>query len=317
MPRRRVQRPVETSSRAIMDGPNFSLAWGDRTGTPDLMPDDELITTKQAAAILGVTRISVQRIVRRGLIPAWQNQPGVPGSPLRLSLHYVERLLERPDYQRRRANWERGARGQAREFTEGCEEFNIDPVPVRGITAASARDRGLFVTVRQAAQTLGVHVTAVRHLINSGRLKAERRVQRRSRNGRGELKFGVGSPWWFIKKTDLDALLANPKYIKNHRRWWKSALPEARIARQIKLEEEGIEQFLPQNRRKPCGWTSRANWRDTGWVWGIWPDWELPRIGHDPMSPPAGLLTPDEMKEALVNGPSALEDLLWNEWGCI
>ncbi len=317
MPRRRVSRPPEPPRPSRSIGPNFSLAWGDRTGVPDLQPDDELITTKQAADILGITTGAVRNLVRRGLTPAWQRQPGRTGSVLKLSLHYVERLLQRPEYQLKRERFDKGRHSEPREFTPGWEEFDIEPSPIRGHTEASMRDRGLFITVRQAADILALSPRQVRHLISSGRLKAERRTRRRRRNAVGEFELGAGSRWWFIRKKDLDALMADPQYIKRHRRWWKGAQPEAREAKQQAEEEKVMEQFMSLRRRKPCGWTSRANWRDTGWVWGIGPDWELPRIGHDPMSPPAGLLTPDEMKEALVDGPTGLDDLLWNEWGCI
>ncbi len=309
---RRVPRPVDTSI-----GPKASPVWGPRCAKPDLQPDDRLIGTAEAADILGITRGAVCNLVRRGLIPAWQKCAGKAGSPLQLSLHYVERLLDRPDYQRMRANFAQGQQTGGTEMTKGYPEYEIEPGPERGHTEFSARDRGIFVTVRQAADILGIRREAVCHLIWSGRLRAERRKQKRRRNAVGELQFAGGNRWWFIRKKDLDALMADPEYIKNHRRWWKSAQPEAREARQQAEEEKVMEQFMRLRRRKPCGWTSRANWRDTGWVWGIGPDWELPRIGHDPMSPPAGLLTPDEMKEALVNGPTGLEDLLWSEWGCI
>ncbi len=312
MPRRRVPRPVETSI-----GPKASPVWGPRSGTPDLMPDDELITTHQAAAILGIRPDAVSGLARRGVIPCWQKQPGKQGSPLKLSLHYVERLLDRPDYQRRREVYNKRYTQEPRSFQAAWEEHDIEPTPVNGPTEFSTRDRGLFYTVRQAADILGVDRTAVRQLIWNGRLQAERRKQKRKRDAFGRLQFGGGTRWWFIKKTDLDALMADHGYITKHRSSKKGVMPEAREARQQAEEEKVMEQFMRLRRRKPCGWTSRANWRDTGWVWGIGPDWELPRIGHDPSSPPAGLLTPDEMKEALVNGPTGLEDLLWNEWGCI
>lgn len=73
------------------------------SGAPGGIVDAWLYSSKQAAALLGVTRADVQRAVARGLLPFVEGTPpgtprlGLRGSDLRaFAAHAAERVVETP-----------------------------------------------------------------------------------------------------------------------------------------------------------------------------------------------------------------------------
>jgi hypothetical protein len=172
---------------------------------------DAWMTLQEAAKLLGVTPSAVGALCDRGLLPAKQREPGKRGSRVYVPHHYVLHLLNRPAYQNRRR-----AKSTARSPES---ETEIDPWdtgwPIEVTGKNEDIDHGDFYSQAQTAQALGITVQAVHRLRVRGRLEGHR--SERNRKGRsGAFK------WWFYRKTDVDALRADPAYNDHHKRWLKA-----------------------------------------------------------------------------------------------
>jgi hypothetical protein len=224
--------------------------WGDRSRIQKLDPGETLITTQQAAEILGITKEAVTNLVRRGLLPAYQKRPGQQGSPLLLREIQVMNLAAQPGYQRRRASADKRFASQSPNdpitqspndpitqrpddpnMTSGWPDHDLPPVPQRGPTVTSGRDYGEYYTTRQAAIVLGVSPSRIRAMCRTGRLKG---IQRRPRWKKHPYRREpcTGNRWWFFRKEDVHVLQADSEYADRHARYQKGADPERKAARE-------------------------------------------------------------------------------------
>lgn len=89
------------------------------------------------------------------------------------------------------------------------EQLNIEEFPERGESKVCKRNHGEYYSTRQVANLLGVAKPTVLCLMRRGRLTGHR-VNKKPTAYR---------PWWFFKRSDVDALLADPQYNRNHKRW--------------------------------------------------------------------------------------------------
>jgi hypothetical protein len=192
--------------------------WGSRRVKMELNEFDGWLTVREAAQLLGVNTRSISFLCNTGKLPCHQKQPGVSGSRLYVPHHHVLRLKERLAESKGRAAYEKGLRRDASQAVYiDKEEFGIFDVPDRGWSKACERDHGEYYSTRQAANVLGVRPNSVRLLMRRGRLTGHR-INKKRRSSR---------PWWFFKKADVDALLADSEYNRNHRRWLKGVRRKA------------------------------------------------------------------------------------------
>lgn len=181
-------------------------------------PGDPLISRSEAAWLLGVTPARVSVLVGKGRLFGWQRFPGKHGCPLWLSERQVLRLSQDSGWQRGHAcakgerpgrldDWPAGLQTPMEEFMDG---HRLAPVVFAEEGPATQRDRGEFFTTRQVGQLLGISQGSVQSLRLTRRLRG---YQRRRVPG-----DGVGKKWWFYRKDDVYALLADSEYRKRHER---------------------------------------------------------------------------------------------------
>ena len=214
----------ETRQRAVWkEMPPDIRLWGPRDRPVE---HDDLITTAEAAAILGIKAHSVRCLVRRGVLPCYQAEPCKSGVPMKIPAHYVYALNQRPSYVARRdAKLRRDV--PAREYTAGWSEHNIAPVRRTGPTIACARDYGDLYTTRQAAVVLGITPLSVRGLHGRGRLHGGSREPELDayKAARGAGHRGTGNRWLYFRKAEVHALLRDPEYMKK-----RAAVPVGAVA---------------------------------------------------------------------------------------
>jgi hypothetical protein len=192
--------------------PRDIRCWGPRNRPVE---HTELMTTEEAAAVLGVVRNTVQGLVARGVLPAYQADPCKRGCPLKLPAFYVYRLAERPAYRARRAAFARSAPA-GRAQTSGWADKDIQSVPKSGPTRSCDRDYGEFYTTRQAAVVLGVSPRTVYGLHRKGRLEGGSRTPELDAylNALGAPRRSAGNRWLFFRKQDVHRLKNDPSYQK-------------------------------------------------------------------------------------------------------
>src|SRR5439155_6727080 len=115
-----------------------------------------LITTAQAAAMLGVTPRTVLIYVLSGRLFAWQKEIGKCGCRVYFSQDQVMRYADDPRRLERRARWDRYV--EAKETGElgetamvSWERFGIEPQSLREPSAYTERNYGEYYTQRQVA----------------------------------------------------------------------------------------------------------------------------------------------------------------------
>jgi predicted DNA-binding transcriptional regulator AlpA len=186
------------------------FCWGPRNRTIDRA---DLITLAEAASILGNSPAATGKLVRRGVLPGYQDRPYRQGSPIMVPYCDVTHLSARPSYVKRRADSAKD-RPKHERVGPGWEEYFIEPVPNRGWTRSSDIDHGGQYSTRQAAAVLGIGPARVRELARCGRLHAVRRPYCAPRPGRVHRVRHVGNRWLFFDKQEVHALLDDAQYRK-------------------------------------------------------------------------------------------------------
>jgi len=197
---------------------------------------DRLISVREAAAILNVTRGRVGDLVHAGRLFGWQSQPGKRGCRLWLSERQVWRYANDPVRARRHSAqpgkapvvegsrrsdeeeegwpgvWVRGveAGGEPRRSTreEWMERYGLQDLPRDEPGRHEEKDWGEYLTSRQAARLLGITAPSLRTLRLRGRLPGHQKPRRKP--------DGAGRKWWFYRKEDVDRLLGDAEYLRRH-----------------------------------------------------------------------------------------------------
>ncbi len=120
------------------------------------------IGVKEAAAILGVSGVTVAGMVYNGRLVSYQSAPGHRGSRLWFSRREVTRLAEDPERLRRRANYEKGRTSAGPK----------DRGPQMARTVRGGVPNG-WLTAREAGERLGVSPHRIHALRRSGMLRGE------------------------------------------------------------------------------------------------------------------------------------------------
>ena len=184
---------------------------------------DRLISRREAASILGIQEASLSNLIRRGIVFAWQKDPGKRGSRTFFSEHQLMRVSQRPErvkyFQKRRLS------------NDQCPMSNPDNErrwEDKGIVAAAwavrsgwaERDHGEYYSTRQVGILLGVCRGTVESYREGGRLKGYRLP---AKVGKYERRR-----WWFYKKEAVHALMNDPEYLRNRAKYRRSQTPEAK-----------------------------------------------------------------------------------------
>jgi hypothetical protein len=189
-----------------------------RWAAEPLAEGDELITRQQAAEVLGVSPRRVSMLVTQGRLWAEQEIPGRSGSRMWFRLSHVTAYWNRPERIEHRRRHDKGVR-DLHEPVSLWEERGIGPLNPREQSARTLKDYGEFYTSRQVAILLGIGVGTLKELRKRGRLQG---YTRERKNGPLEpAKSTRGRTWWFYRKADVDALLADPIYCEMTRRYRK------------------------------------------------------------------------------------------------
>jgi excisionase family DNA binding protein len=193
-------------------GPGKRLDWwGSRRVKMELTDFNYWITPAEAAALLGVNHRLITEYCDRGLLPCYQEKPGVMGSRLYVPHNHVIQMLRRKE----QATAQRAMPESPAFHVDGIahrrhnEQLDIDEFPERGESKVCKRNHGEYYSTRQVANLLGVSKPTVLCLMRRGRLTGHRLNK----------KPTAYRPWWFFKRADVDALLADPQYNRNHKRW--------------------------------------------------------------------------------------------------
>jgi hypothetical protein len=234
------QRREDARSRGR--GEEGAIGWGDRFTLPERLgyerPDAGTregeaeigvwMTAREAAETLEVTPDRVGELVETGMLPAYQRRPGKRGSRLWLPSYYVMALAERPEHLERRERYAAGAEGAASRLVPEWEEKDLSAYDPYQPSPLTEHDYGEFYTARQAALLLGITVGSVRRLRKRGRLTGYHRKRYPHRDRyRGPI-YTVGRQWWFFRKEEVRALMADPAYRRRRQIQAESRTVEAR-----------------------------------------------------------------------------------------
>jgi hypothetical protein len=236
---------LDKRNRVVGDPRARPNEWGPRDRP---IEHTDLLTTTEAAMVLGISVGSATRLVRRGILPGYQQRPGMRGSRILIPRYNVECLAARCEYRKRRDAWEKGQQPH-RAMTPGWEEYRIAPVPVRGDTENSLIDRGDRMTTRQVAVLFGISPRAVRALVERGRLHAFH-IKREIRYKRYGEWFN-GHRWLYYDKAEVRRLQSDPDFQRNRARWRRGADPERKAAHAQERIEAGLQAFAKWQRTKP------------------------------------------------------------------
>lgn len=195
-------------------------------------PGDRLVTRVEAAAQLGVHVNTVTALVMKGILFGWQRIPGIHGCPLMLSERQVRRVANDPErIRRQQAQREGGLKDKRHEIAEANRDGWLEEVGLAGRGGGRRpwieRDFGEYFTVAQAARAMGVSRQTVYGFRARGRLRG---YQKPVRKGEGN-----GCKWWFFRKDDVYALLADRSYNDYRARYRKGRGPvdEAKMLAQL------------------------------------------------------------------------------------
>lgn len=193
----------ERLSKSCAAQPNKRLDWwGSRSKPMELHEFDGWLTAQEAANMLGVTVHRIGRMCDQGLLPCRQQHPGKQGSKLYVPHHHVLRLAERPDYKLRKERFEK-SRATTAAWVE-MEEWGIEEHDPRGESKSTRINHGDYLSTRQVALLLGVCQPTVHKLRVRGRLQGHHLHKKKPGTSK--------NPYWFYKRSDVDALLADPQY---------------------------------------------------------------------------------------------------------
>ncbi len=194
---------------------------------------DRLISRREAASILGIQEASLSKLICRGIVFAWQKDPGKRGSRTFFSERQVVRVSQRPErlkyFQTRRMSNDQCSMSNP-DNERRWEEKGIVADPWSARSGWAERDHGEYYSTRQVGILLGVCRGTVDSYREGGRLKGYR------------LPWKVGKyerrRWWFFKKEDVHALMNDPEYIRNRTKYRRSQTPEAKSERLRKWFQE-------------------------------------------------------------------------------
>ena len=224
--------------------PSDIQRWGRRNRPVE---HTDLVGTREAAAMLGVTMSAVRGLVARGLLPCYQSDPCKSGCRMRIPRYWVEAVAARPAYQSRRE-----ARERRVGMVASSEELGIPAAPRRGWTRSCERDYGAWYTTRQAANVLGISRQAVRVLLRRGRLEGGSRTPERDLYAAP--KRGYGYRWLFYPKESVHALLRDAEYMERRARGVKLRVEERRGEESRGERNGGRGERRRSARREAAAW---------------------------------------------------------------
>jgi len=175
----------------------------------------------------------VAALVRRGVLPGYQERPYRPPSPILIPRYDVLCLAARPAYQKRRASCVL-QRPQEERVGPGWPDLGLAPAPNRGPTPQSEARTGEQYSTRQAAAALGISLISVRRLARRGRLHAIRRKRRIIQSGSHIGEWTGGNRWLFFDKQEVHALLQDPDYQRAREAYRLRFDPARRAAREAR-----------------------------------------------------------------------------------
>ena len=185
------------------------------------------ISTKEAAALLGVSKSTVGHMVREGRLMSYQSLPGHAGSRLWFSRRAVMQLAEDPERLRKREEYFKGRREKAREWRRATDAARN----VKGGVPAG------WLTTKETAERLGVCITRVRDMRLTGRLRGER-IWR----GNKPLQY------WYYPDYEVDRVIwlrEEVKALSNRQRATHSPGPSPKSGRGEKETPAPIANALP------------------------------------------------------------------------
>jgi hypothetical protein len=136
--------------------------WGSRRVKAELHEFDGWLTAQEAGRILGVSATRVGRMCDKGMMPCYQEKPGMQGSKLMVPYFQVLRIAERPERKERHTKWEE-SRKRSAAWVEH-EDWGIEEHDPRGESRATRKSHGEYLSTKQAALMLGVGRQAVDNL---------------------------------------------------------------------------------------------------------------------------------------------------------
>ena len=151
------------------------------------------IPSEEAAALLGVSRITVYGMARIGRLVCYQTAPGHNGSRLWFSRRAVMQLVEDPERLKKREIYlkrsQKGAGGNPDKISRANN--NHKNIPENGLTA------------KQAAERLGVCVSRIQTLRLTGRLRGEPIWRRNKPTKR-----------WYYPDYEVERLISQREQVK-------------------------------------------------------------------------------------------------------
>ncbi len=210
-------------------------------------PDDQLVSTQEAATLMGVSPRRICVLITQGRLWGYQRLPGVMGSPIYLRLSHVTAYVNRKDHVRRREAYEK-SRIAPSGIAKGWEEMGIPDVDRRESSAHTVRDYGDYYTARQAGKVLGIGIQGVRSLRERGRLvgylKAPgKRVKEPAREARG-------SAWWFYRKEEVDALSLDASYCKHQNAYKRGVANSVPSGEDLERQLDACHAVARENARR-------------------------------------------------------------------
>jgi hypothetical protein len=177
--------------------------------------NDYFISRAEAGAMLGMSATGVSNLVGRGRLFGWQAEPGKPGSRLFLSANQVARYRDDPDRKRRSEAAKRGPRdpsplGEETDNELWMEDNGMADSIRLAVKSNLDRQHGDFLNAQQAAKMLGITPKTLLSLRQRGRIAGYQRARIKRDSG--------GHKWWFFRRTDVEALLLDPDYVRNRDR---------------------------------------------------------------------------------------------------
>ena len=151
------------------------------------------ITSSEAAALLGVTRDTVNGMVQRGRLVCYQSVPGHSGSRLWFSRRAVLQLAEDPERLKRRENYLQG-KADSKGSNRG------------GMILAQMVRGGIpkgWLTTREAARFLGVSPCRVREMRVTGKIRGEQ-IWRKNK----PLRF------WYFPDYEVERVISLREQVK-------------------------------------------------------------------------------------------------------
>ena len=216
-----------------------------------------MITAAEAAALLGVSRIRVGELARRGQLACWQENPGKMGSPFWFRKSDVEARQRRQEEKANRVVWAapKASKPWRRRY------LMRQPLKLKGrldVWDVSVPERYLadWLTARQVASLLHVSVFTVYAHRAKGHLEAQRRPE-----------YGYHNQLMF-RKREVKGLMDNEKYFRRRALWEAVHSERGKTRRreaEAKAREEAFSAELEDCWRASQGKPTLLDRMNAGW----------------------------------------------------